>query len=72
MLSLMDTNSPMKKRGPKPIFGETMRHRQITIDDITRRKLIVLGSGNLSAGVRIAADKAYDKYQEEPPKEKGR
>jgi len=65
----MSTTSPGKKRGPKPILGETLKRTQITIDTLTRRKLMVLGEGNLSAGIRAAADKAYDRWQSEPEKE---
>lgn len=63
---LMKTDSPGKKRGPKPKFGKTMPRRQITIDDLTYRKLMVLGKQNLSEGVRVAADSAYERYQAEP------
>ena len=62
----MKTISTGKKRGPKPKFGETMKRRQITIDDLTYRKLVALGGNNLSEGVRVAADKAYERYQNEP------
>lgn len=69
----MSTNSPGKKRGPKPILGETLKRTQITIDTLTRRKLMVLGGGNnLSAGIRKAADMAYERYQNEPEKENPR
>lgn len=52
-----------KKPGPKPILGETLQRKQITIDEMTERKLKVLGDGNLSAGVRKAAESAYEAYQ---------
>lgn len=66
----------MKKRGPKPIYGETLTRKQVTIDSMTLRKLMVIGGGNLSAGVRLSAETAFDAYQASPdsekPKEKGR
>lgn len=59
----MNTKTP-KKRGPKTLFvGETLKRKQVTIDSTTTRKLMVIGGGNLSAGVRAAADVAYDRYQ---------
>jgi hypothetical protein len=64
----MDTNTP-KKRGPKPqIDGEIMKRQIVTIDSMTRRKLMVLGTDEagksvLSRGVRRAAEIAYEKYQ---------
>lgn len=48
-----------------------MKRVQITIDALTRRKLIVLGDG-LSDGVRRAVDVAYDAYQDGSAKEKPR
>ncbi len=39
---------------------------QITIDDETKRLLEVLGKGNVSLGVRVAAKVAYDRYQHAP------
>lgn len=51
------------------MFGQPMKRYQITIDELTRRKLTVLGAGNLSDGVRLAADRAYERYQSEPEKE---
>lgn len=58
----MDTKTP-KKRGPKTlIVGETMKRTQVTIDNMTRRKLMVIG-GTVSGGIRMAADVAFDAYQ---------
>lgn len=62
----MNTKPTGKKRGPKPKFGETMKRCQITIDELTRRKLLALGGNELSAGVREAAEKAYERFQNEP------
>lgn len=59
----MDKTTP-KKRGPKPIFpGEVMQQKLVTLDQMTIRKLKVLGGDNLSRGVREAAEVAYDRYQ---------
>lgn len=59
----MEQNQP-KKRGPKPkVQGEFLTRKQVTIDSLTIRKLKVLGRGNLSEGVRAAADAAYEHYQ---------
>ena len=35
----------------------------ITIDDITHRRLKVLGAGNVSRGVRVGAKNGYADYQ---------
>lgn len=51
------------KRGPKPIHGEPMTKRVVTLDEMTLRKLRVLGDGNVSAGVRKAAEAAFARYQ---------
>lgn len=59
----MDTQSTKSKRGRRPINGETMDRKALTLDPMTLRKLKVLGNGNLSAGARIAADVAYEQYQ---------
>jgi hypothetical protein len=55
-----------KKRGPKPLHGDTMVKKVVTLDEMTLRKLRVLGEGNVSAGVRKAADVAFKKYQSSP------
>jgi hypothetical protein len=39
-----------------------MEHKTITLSQEAIRKLLVLGGGNLSEGVRKAADVAYDRY----------
>ena len=58
------------KRGPKPIHpGEPMRKQAVALDEMTLRKLRVLGKGNISAGVREAARVAYERYQKEGPSE---
>ncbi len=51
--------------GPKvePGLAGHIGRRTITVDDLTWRKLLVLGAGNASKGVREAARVAYDRYQ---------
>ena len=62
----------MRQRGPKTLIpGEPMKRTQVTIDSLTRRKLVVLGDGNLSEGVRKAAESGYETYQVRPEKAKG-
>jgi hypothetical protein len=55
----------MTRPGPKTNTpaGETLVKKNFTLDEMTLRKLAVLGNGNLSAGVREAARVAYDLYQ---------
>ena len=43
--------------------GETMKRVCVTLDERTLRLLDVLGEGNTSQGVRVAADLAYDLWQ---------
>lgn len=53
-----------KSAGRKPeVPGEPMVHKTVTLTAITLRKLLVLGDGNLSKGVRAAAEVAFDRYQ---------
>lgn len=49
--------------GPKTEHGQPTERRTITVDEMTWRKLLVLGGGNASKGVRAAAKVAYDRYQ---------
>lgn len=42
-------------QGRKPIGGTGTTRVNISIDAATRAKLIEIGDGNLSAGIRIAA-----------------
>jgi hypothetical protein len=51
--------------GPKvePGVAGHVERRTITVDELTWRKLLVLGDGNASKGVREAARVAYDRYQ---------
>jgi hypothetical protein len=56
-----------KRRKPgvkvEPGLGSDVTRRTITVDDMTWRRLLVLGKGNASFGVREAARVAYDRYQ---------
>lgn len=45
------------------LIGEMTRKITITIDDITHRRLKVLGAGNVSRGVRVGAKNGYADYQ---------
>ena len=48
------------KPGPKTeLGGANMRRRTLTYDETTERMLKVLGAGNASRGVRLAARIAY-------------
>jgi hypothetical protein len=55
-----------KKRGRKPFNpGQPMERKVVTVDEMTLRKLKVLGDGNISAGVRLATHVAFMRYQKE-------
>lgn len=45
------------------IVGAKCRQRTVSIDEMTERRLMVLGGGNFSKGIRIAAAAAFDLYQ---------
>lgn len=45
------------------IVGEQAHKSTVSLDDMTKRKLIVVGGGNISKGIRVAAAPAYDAYQ---------
>ena len=60
----MPREKAQKRRGRKPYFdGEPMERIAVTMDAMTRRKLLALGNDNISAAIRFAADVAYDAYQ---------
>lgn len=60
----MDTKPPRKKPGRKPDNpGEPYLRLIFTVDEMTLRKLKVLGGGNRSKGLREAARIAYERYQ---------
>ena len=49
-----------RKPGPKTeLGGAAMRRRTLTYDETTERMLRVLGGGNASRGVRVAARAAF-------------
>jgi hypothetical protein len=53
-----------KGAGRKPLHADgAMEHTSITVDDLTLRKLLVLGEDNISEGVRRAVAVAYDRFQ---------
>lgn len=56
-----------KKPGPKAGLppGENAQRLTVTVDEMTLRRLRVLGGENLSKGVRVAARVAFDRYQRE-------
>ena len=45
------------------VSGERMKRFNVSLDERTLRLLKVLGENNLSRGVRVAADMAYDAWQ---------
>lgn len=56
-----------KRAGRKSeVPGEKVEKKTVTLHPMTQRKLRVIGDGNLSRGIRRAADIAYDKYQSTP------
>lgn len=48
--------------------GLPTRAVSVSLDEITVRKLKVVGDGNLSRGIRVAADLAYARYQQDDKK----
>lgn len=53
-----------RNSGPKTeLFGEPMQRIQASLDARTVDLLKVLGDGNVSKGIRVAARVAYDRYQ---------
>lgn len=43
--------------------GAPTRAVSVSLDELTVRRLRVVGDGNLSRGIRIAAELAYEKFQ---------
>lgn len=57
---------PRRNAGRKTeMVGRPTRAKTVSLDELTERRLKVVGGGNLSRGIRIAAEIAYDKYQRE-------
>lgn len=51
------------KRGRKPIpYEQRMVQRVVTFNDQTAFRLLQIGEGNLSLGIRRAAEIAYEKH----------
>jgi hypothetical protein len=61
----MDTpKAQRKKPGRKPDNpGEPYKRLIFTVDEMTLRKLLVLGKNNRSKGLREAVRVAFDRYQ---------
>lgn len=61
-----DPTKPKRKRGPKtelpPHQGVTRVN--MTLDDMTMRKLRVMGEGNVSAGVRLAVKLSFERFHD--------
>lgn len=59
--------APRRKPGVKVEAGVEgpVERRTITVDELTWRRLLVVGKGNASMGVRKAAGIAYERYQRE-------
>lgn len=45
------------------VAGERMTRTNVSLDERTLRLLKVIGENNLSRGIRVAADMAYDAWQ---------
>lgn len=46
--------------------GAAMTRVNVSLDERTMELLKVVGEGNLSRGIRLAARVAYERYQNEP------
>lgn len=68
---IQNMNEPTNNHGGKrpnagrklEIAGAVAKKHTVTIDEMTVRKLKVLGDGNVSKGVRLSADVAFERYQ---------
>ena len=59
---------PRRNAGRKTeMIGSPMRAKTVSLDEMTERRLKVIGGGNVSRGIRLAARVAYDQYQKEGP-----
>lgn len=64
----MTKPQPFKRKpGPRTerLLGE-LTPATVGLDELTRKKALVLGKGNLSCGLREAVRTAYDRYQRTP------
>ena len=50
-------------RKTEPDVDGPVRKHTVTLDEMTERKLKVLGDGNMSRGIRRSAKHTYDAYQ---------
>lgn len=48
-------------------LGQPMSAVTLSLDEMTLRRLKVVGAGNVSKGVRLAAELAFARYQEKGP-----
>lgn len=58
---------PKRKRGPKtelPPCQEVARFN-VMLDEMSARKLRVMGEGNLSAGIRLAVKLSFEKFNDQ-------
>lgn len=53
------------------VLGWPTKPVTVTLDELTVRKLRVLGKGNVSKGIRASADLAFEAYQKETPPKRG-
>lgn len=70
MISLLPVPSTKRggarrNAGRKTEVNEPLTKVAVTVHALALRQLRVLGDGNLSLGVRRAAEVAYDRYQNE-------
>jgi hypothetical protein len=64
----MDTPTPSRRSnaGRPTEIDDPVSRTQVMLDERSKRLLLVIGDGNLSKGVRVAARVAYDRYQRTP------
>lgn len=60
----LEMDQQPKKRGRKPLHpGEPMSREIATLTPMQKRMAVALGGGNFSAGVRLAIEAEYERYQ---------
>lgn len=60
----LEMDKQPKKRGRKPLHpGEPMSREIATLTPMQKRMAVALGNGNFSAGVRLAIEAEYERYQ---------